>query len=65
MHLNNLNKGPGKPKFSQDKGNKKKFTCYACGKEGYMKRDCRSQGKVIRQLNVIRRAAPDNDDTKE
>jgi hypothetical protein len=65
MHLNNLNKGPGKPKFSHNKGNKKKFTCYACGKEGYMKQDCRSQGKVIRQLNVIRRAAPDNDDTKE
>jgi hypothetical protein len=65
MHLDNLNKGPGKPKFSQDKGNKKKFTCYACGKEGHMKRDCRSQGKVIRQLNVIRRAAPDNDDTEE
>jgi hypothetical protein len=65
MHLDNLNKGPGKLKFSHDKGNKKKFTCYACGKEGHMKRDCRSQGKVIRQLNVIRRAAPDNDDTEE
>jgi hypothetical protein len=64
MHLDNLNKGPGKPKFSHDKGNKKKFTCYACGKDGHMKRDCRSQGKVIRQLNVIRRAAP-NDDTEE
>jgi hypothetical protein len=65
MHLDNLNKGPGKLKFLHDKGNKKKFTCYACGKEGYMKRDCRSQGKVIRQLNVIRWAAPDNDDTEE
>ncbi|RYN70768.1 hypothetical protein AA0117_g10092 [Alternaria alternata] len=64
MHLDNLNKGPGKPKFSHDKGNKKKFTCYACSKEGHIKRDCRSQGKVTRQLNVIRRTAP-HDDTKE
>jgi hypothetical protein len=65
MHLDNLNKGPGKPKFSHDKGNKKKFTCYACGKEGHMKRDCRSQGKVTRQLNVIRRTVPNNDLTEE
>jgi hypothetical protein len=42
MHLDNLNKGPRKPKFSHNKGNKKKFTYYACGKEGHIKRDCRS-----------------------
>jgi hypothetical protein len=63
MHLDNLNKGPGKPKFQGNKGNKKKITCYACGKEGHMKRDCRSQGKVVRQLNVLHRAVPnDNSD---
>ncbi|CAG5138766.1 uncharacterized protein ALTATR162_LOCUS435 [Alternaria atra] len=57
MHLNNLNKGPGKPKFQGNKGNKKKITCYACSKEGHIKQDCRSQGKVVRQLNnVVTRA---------
>jgi hypothetical protein len=65
MHLDNLNKGPGKPKFQGNKGNKKKITCYACGKEGHMKRDCRSQGKVVRQLNVLRRAAPNSDSDDE
>jgi hypothetical protein len=65
MHLDNLNKGSGKPKFPHDKNGKKKFSCYACGKEGHMARDCRSQGKVTRQLNVIRRAAPNNDITEE
>lgn len=65
MHLDNLNKGPGKPKFQHGKGSKKKITCYACGKEGHIKRDCRSQGKVVRQLNVLHRAAPDNDSDEE
>jgi hypothetical protein len=60
MHLDNINKGPGRTKLLHDKGNKKKITCYACGREGHMKRDCRSQGKVVRQLNVLHRAAPNN-----
>jgi hypothetical protein len=59
MHLD---KGPGKPKCQGNKDSKKDITCYACGKKGHMKRDCRSQGKVVRQLNVLHRAVPDNED---
>ncbi|EOA81820.1 uncharacterized protein SETTUDRAFT_165398 [Exserohilum turcica Et28A] len=62
MHLDNLNKGRGFGRAKPNEGPKgqhnkdrKKITCYACGKEGYMARDCRSKNKVTRQLNVIRK----------
>jgi hypothetical protein len=51
MHLDNINKGPGKPKFHNR--NKKKITCYNCNKEGHMARDCQSKNKVVQQLNVL------------
>jgi hypothetical protein len=63
MHLDNLNKGLGKPKFQGNKGSKKKITYYACSKEGHMKRDCRSQGKVARHLNVLHQAVPSNNNS--
>ena len=40
MHLNNLNKGSRKLKFLHDKNSKKKFSYYACSKEGYIAQDC-------------------------
>ena len=45
MHLDNINKGPGKPKFQHDKS-KKPITCYACGRVGHMARDCRSKTRL-------------------
>ena len=62
MHLDNLNKGPGRPKFQDKKQKKKNFNCYACGKPGHMARDCKSQGKVVRQLNVLQPANPHQDE---
>ncbi|KAM0713354.1 hypothetical protein Q7P35_000806 [Cladosporium inversicolor] len=37
---------PGPRKQQNNRSGKKSITCYGCGKEGYMKRDCRSAGKV-------------------
>jgi hypothetical protein len=51
MHLNNINKGPGKPKFHNR--NKKKITYYNYNKEGHIARDYQSKNKVIQQLNIL------------
>jgi len=37
---------PGQRKQQNNRLGKKSITCYGCGKEGHMKRDCRSVGKV-------------------
>jgi len=47
---------PGQGKQQNNRSGKKSITCYGCGKEGHMKRDCRSAGKVQRtQFNTITR----------
>jgi hypothetical protein len=60
MQLDNINKGNGFNKDKKQYG--KKITCYGCGKEGHMARDCRSKNKVIRQLNMMTK---DNDMDEE
>ncbi|KAM0711445.1 hypothetical protein Q7P35_002185 [Cladosporium inversicolor] len=37
---------PGPRKQQNNRSGKKSITCYGCSKEGHMKRDCRSAGKV-------------------
>ena len=58
MDLSATQKGrkPGPKKQQNNRSGKKSITCYGCGKEGHMKRDCRSSGKVQRtQFNTIAR----------
>lgn len=48
---------PGQRKQKNNNAGRKSITCYGCGKEGHMKRDCRSAGKVQRtQFNTVDRA---------
>lgn len=48
---------PGQRKQKNNNAGKKSITCYGCGKEGHMKRDCRSAGKVQRtQFNTVDRS---------
>jgi hypothetical protein len=47
---------PGQKKHQNNRSGKKSITCYGCGKEGHMKRDYRSAGKVQQtQFNSITR----------
>jgi hypothetical protein len=47
----------GPRKQQNNRSGKKSITCYGCGKEGHMKRDCRSAGKVQQtQFNSITRS---------
>jgi hypothetical protein len=58
MDLSATQKGrkPGQKKQQNNRSGKKSITYYGCGKEGHMKRDCRSSGKVQRtQFNTITR----------
>jgi hypothetical protein len=75
MHLNNTT--TGKPKqygnlaWKDRKDNNKSgprpqkgketWSCYGCGEPGYLAKDCESQNKVIRYINVITRYTPEPD----
>ena len=43
----------GRGKFDKRKGDHSKGVCYACGKPGHFKRDCRQKNMVQRQINIM------------